>query len=715
MIKRKTAIAVAFVAMATSVLAQEEDTASDSFMAQEEGAASDAVPVLEDVMVTARKVEERLKDVPQSVTLITGEAIQERGVRNIADLVREIPNLSSSFVYSNDINIRGINSSTFTNTNPVVIYVDGVPQSNRFSYDALLENVDRVEVLRGPQGTLYGKDSIGGVINIITKTPTNIWSGSAGAEVANQNGKEVTFSLNGPVIKDQLFFTLGGKVTRNNGWITNTYPGMDSNANGRDDQMFRLGFHFKATPDTTLRLNVSRDDLTNDWIDGGVAPAGVALDDYSRDQASQARFDEVTRTQTVSDAQSLSVQHQIGGITVDGIVTNKSVKIDGDYDGDWGDDPIWSGLTVFQHSKVDTQTQELRLSGGQPGSLRWLGGLYHETEEVQNLRYGGQFPGALLGSPFDLDSDVPSTTQSDTLAAFGQVMMPLSERFELTLGGRYQRIDKDFTGDVFFTPVGSTGFPPQFTLTGSQTWYTFLPKAALSYELTPNWTTYVSVAKGYLPGGFNYYPSSPVVADNLFEPQTSINYEAGIRSDFGRLYLSAALFYMDIKDIHVYSSDATGLIFVTSNAGRGTSRGAELEASYLLTDEWEVSTALGLTDATYDEYPDPSVNGNTIEKTPSYTISIGLQYTADNGFYGRADLRGQGKRYFNPENTLVDDAYATLDLKAGYEKGPWNLYAYVRNLTDEDYVSSALVYQFGRNMVTFGEPRRFGVGLRYSF
>ncbi len=703
MIKSKTAIAVAFTAMATSAMAQDKD------------AVPDAVQVLEEVTVTANKVEEKLKDVPQSVTLITGEAIQEQGIRNIADLVREIPNLSSSFLYSNEINFRGINSSTFTNTNPVVIYVDGVPQSNRYSYDALLENVDRVEVLRGPQGSLYGKDAIGGVINIITKTPTNRWSGYAGAEVANQDGKELTFSLNGPVIKDRLFLTLSGKVAKNDGWITNTYPGMDSNANGRDDQMFRLGFHFKATPDTTLRLNVLHDDLTNDWIDGGLAPEGVALDDYSRDRASQARFDEVTRTQTVSDAQSLSVQHQIGGITIDGIVTNKSVKIDGDYDGDWGDSPIYRGLTVYQHSEVDTQTQELRLSGGQPGSLRWIGGLYHETEKYRNLRYGGQYPGAVLGTPFDVDTDVPSTTKSDTLAAFGQMMMPLSSGFELTLGGRYQRIEKDFTGDFYLTPVGSTGFPPQFTLVGDKSWSAFLPKVALSYDLTPNWKSYVSVAKGYLPGGFNYYPSSPVVADNRFEPQTSTNYEAGIRSDSGRLYLSASLFYMDIKDIHVYSYDTNGLVFVTSNAGRGTSKGAELEASYLLTDEWEVSTALGLTDATYDEYPDPSINGNKIEKTPSYTARIGLKYTAGSGFYGRADLRGQGKRYFNPENTLVEDAYATLDLKAGYEEGPWNVYAYVRNLTDEDYVSFAQIYQSGRNMVTFGEPRRFDVGVRYSF
>lgn len=698
---RRTVIGATCAALATSALAQVADSTAET--------------TLQTVTVTANKVEEKLKDVPQSVTLITGEALQERGIRNIADLVREIPNLSSSFVFSNEINFRGINTSTFTNSNPVVIYVDGVPQSSRYAYDALLENVERVEVLRGPQGSLYGKDAIGGVINIVTKGPSDHWSGYVGAELSNQSGKEATFAINGPIVDGRLFFNLSGKVTRNDGWVTNWQPGMDPNANKREDNLFRIGLHFKATADTTLQLNASHESLRNDWIDGGLAPAGMSLDDYSRKQASQTSFDDATTTKTVSDAQSLSIQHKLGGITIDGILTNKSIKIDGDYDGDWSNDPLYKGLTRYQHGKIDTQTQELRFSGGQPGSIRWVGGLYHEREKARNTRYGGQYAGSMIGMPFDVDNNVPSLTKTDTLAAFGQVMMPLSKKAELTLGGRYQRIDKNFRGDVYFTPIGSTGLQPQFSLAGSKTWNAFLPKAALSYDLSPRWKSWVSVAKGYMPGGFNYFPSSPVVADNRFEPQTSTNYEAGIRSDFGRLYLSASLFYMDIKDIHVYSYDTNGLVFVTSNAGKGTSKGAELEASYLLTDRLEISGALGLTRATYDKYPDPSINGNKVEKTPAYTARLGLQYTSPSGFYGRIDVRSQGKRYFNPENTLVQGAYTIADIKAGYKKGQWDIYAYVRNLTNKDYINLAQAYQGGQNMVIFGEPRRFGIGTRYSF
>lgn len=704
MMTRKTAIAAACAVLTTPVLAQE--------------ATPGPTVVLDAVSVTANKMEENPKDVPQSLTVISGAELQDRGVRNIPDLVREIPNLTSSFVYSNEINFRGLNSSTFTNTNPVALYVDGVPQSNRYAYDALLENVERVEVLRGPQGSLYGKDSIGGVINIITKTPTNAWSGHMGTEVANQGGKEVTGSVNGPLIEDKLYLSLSGKWREQNGWITNINPSMNSDADRRKENRFNIGLLYKFSEDTQVRLSASRDLERNYWINGGLVAFGKDYASYGRDDARNANFDQETLTETLTNAQSLSVRHKFADVTLDAIFTNKSVKIDGDYDLDWDSGALYAGLSQFQHSKIDTRTQEIRLSGGEAGATRWVGGLYFEQDKYSNTRYGMQYPGAVMGHPFgtglNIDMDAPSTTKSSTQALFGQVMIPLNQRLELTLGGRYQRIQKDFDGNFYMQPVGMSGFPPAYSLNASHSWTAFLPKAALSFKLTPQWTSYVSVARGYLPGGYNYWPSSAVEADNRFDPQTSTNYEIGVRSDFGRLYLSAALFYMDIQDIHVYSFNAgTGMI-TTSNGGKATSKGAELEASYLVTDSWEISGAVGLVNATYDEYTNPAVNGNKIERTPSFTGRVGLQYTADNGVYGRVDVRGQGKRYFNPENTLKDDAFVTVDLKTGYRTGSWDAYAYVRNLTDTESLAMVSTMSNG-SLVTFGEGRRFGAGVRRTF
>lgn len=678
---------------------------------------------LQAVTVTANKVEEKIKDIPQSITLISGDALQDQGIRNIGDLVREIPNLSSSFLYSNDVNIRGINSSTFTNANPVVVYIDGIPQSNRFAYEALLENVDRVEVLRGPQGSLYGKDSIGGVINIITKTPGNTWGGQMGVEVANQGGRDLSFSANGPLIKDRLFITLSGKAGEQDGWITNSYPGMNADANRKNEQRFNLGLLFKASLQTQIRFNAAYDEQNNYGADGGLVAFGGDYRSLSRENAKQTNFDQKTATRTQTNAQSLSFQHKFASVTLDAIATNKAIKVAGDYDVDWqSGNPLYDGLYQFQHSTIDTQTQEIRLSAGQAGDLRWVGGLYFEQDEYRNTRYGMQYPGALMGMPgVNLDMDAPSTTKSATQALFGQAMVPVMRNLELTLGWRYQRIKKDFNVAMHMQPVGTTGAPPAMAINdASQTWNTFLPKAALSYDLNSRWKTYVSVAKGYLPGGYNYWPVNSIEKDNRFAPQTSTNYEVGIRSDLGRFYVSASLFYMDIKDIHVYSFDRTTGMIMASNGGKGTSKGAELESSYILNEHWEISAALGLAQATYDEYSALTSNGgsvnsgNRIEKTPAYTGKIGLQYTAGNGFYARGDVRGQGKRYFNPENTLEDSAFTTIDVKLGYRTGAWDFYGYARNLTDTEYRTSVSSQSSG-SLVTFGEPRRIGIGARYHF
>lgn len=678
---------------------------------------------LQAVTVTANKVEEKLKDVPQSITLIGGDALQEQGIRNIGDLIREIPNLSSSFLYSNDVNFRGINSSTFTNANPVVIYIDGIPQSNRFAYEALLENVDRVEVLRGPQGSLYGKDSIGGVINIITKTPSNAWNGQVGVEIANQGGRDLSFSANGPLVKDRLFISFSGKAGEQDGWITNNHPGMNADANRRNEQRFNLGLLFKASPQTQLRFNASYDEQNNYGADGGLVPFGGDYRSLSRDDAERTNFDQKTLTKTQTNAQSLSFQHKFDSVTLDAIATNKAIKVAGDYDVDWqSGNPLYDGLNQFQHSTIDTQTQEIRLSGGQAGELRWVGGLYFEQDKYRNTRYGMQYPGALMGMPgINLDMDAPSTTKSATQALFGQIMIPMAQDLELTLGGRYQRIKKDFDVAMYTQPVGTTGAPPAMAISNaSQTWNTFLPKAALSYDLNPRWKAYVSVAKGYLPGGYNYWPVNSVEQDNRFDPQTSTNYEVGVRSELGRLYVSASLFYMDIKDIHVYSFDRTTGMIMASNGGKGSSKGAELEASYMIDEHWEISGALGLVRATYDEYSALTSSGgvvdsgNRIEKTPSYTAKLGLQYTAGNGFYARGDVRGQGKRYFNPENTFEDGAFTTVDVKLGYKTGAWDFYGYVRNLTDTEYRTSVNAQSAG-SLATFGEPRRIGIGARYHF
>lgn len=678
---------------------------------------------LDSVTVTANKVEEKLQDIPQSISVVDELMIDEKGIQETNDLLREIPNISSVFFgYYNDVNIRGINSSVFTNNNPLVIYVDGVPTSNRVGYDIAFTNIERIEVLRGPQGTLYGKNSIGGVINIITKTPENEWQGNITLEYGDQNSQYTKFDANGALIEDELFLGLNGFYSHDDGWIENTQAGMDKDANADDQHGY--GLNLTYLPNDNLKIKAT---ASNQYRRIGGYGSTVVLkptdtvDSVKQDDYEKISFDNKSYTKTDADSLSLNINYMTDELTFDSITTHRKLKSDGDYDLDYGVGvPSLNDLIQFQHSTTKNTTQEFRLSNNTQDGIKWLAGLYYEKEIYKNDRYGGEYPifdptsGGFLGN-FDMD-DI-SKTDSVTKAIFAQTMIPFADDFELTLGGRYQALKRDFKSDFYRNPLGTTGAPPSVSLDAEHKWKVFLPKTSLSYKVNDNVTTYGTISKGYLPGGYNYWTSSSVEEENRFKPQSSINYEIGARMSFDDLYLSAALFYMDINDIHVYRYDrATGLI-ATDNVDSATSQGLELELTYLINDEWKFNSAIGLTKAEYDSSYTTAGgenNGNTIEKTPSYTFSAGLQYSNNDGLYGRFDLYGKGKTYFNPENTRKESSYVTADLKLGYLFDDLDVYTYVKNITDEEYIVGAMDQTAGTG-VSFGERRRFGIGMRYSF
>jgi iron complex outermembrane receptor protein len=665
------------------------------------------------VTVTANKIEENVQEIPQSISVIDGSLILDKGITDVDDIIKEIPNLTSSFLYSEDVNFRGINSSIFTNNNPVVIYIDGIPQSNRMAYDASLVNIDRVEVLRGPQGTLYGKDAIGGVINIVTKTPTNEWQGNLGAEYGNYNSFLGTFYVNGPIVNDKLFIGVNAKFAQDDGWVENHSPGMDEDANSMNERMLGANLFYNPTDRLKVKLTFHSDYQKDNGLSGLLAPTLDSIDHTSREDAEDANFEMDTYTKTQSDAQALSLSYAFDAVMLDSITTNKRLEFDGDYDADWGDNPVYDNLYQFQHFTIKTRTEELRLSSRNTEGLRWVGGIYYENEVHSDDRYGMQYPAEIIGMPFDADMDDVSETDSDTVAGFAQATYPFLNKFELTLGARYQWINKEFDSDFYYLPLGTTG-PPMHSLHGEESWTAFLPKAGLTYQINDQVSTYASVATGYLPGGFNFWAMSGTLEDNKFDPERSTSYEIGVKSTFSKLYLAANLFYMDIDDIHVYSFDnATGMIR-TSNAGKAHSQGAELEFSYLLAERWELTGAAGVIQAEYDEYGSTGYDGNDIEKTPSYTARAGVQYNEPRGFYGRFDVRSQGKTYYNAANYLEEDAFFVADLRLGYRHSNYEIYGYMKNITDEDYIVN-MAEQSNGYLLTFGDPRTFGAGFRYFF
>lgn len=667
------------------------------------------------ITVTANKIEENIKDIPQSITVISDVEIEQKGIKSVKDLIKEIPNLTSAFFGSEKVNFRGINGSRFTNSNPVVIYIDGIPYSDIYGFDKAISNVLRVEVLRGPQGAIYGKDSVGGVINIVTKEPTNQLEGSISAQYGTDNFQETSLDFSTPIIDDKLFLGFNGIISKSDGYAKNSHPNQRDNANENKKHLLNAKLKYNATDNLSIRFSVTNDKDTRYGTEGGIT-SSANINDLKREDFKNLSYEEDMYTKTKSNAQALNITYDLDDMLFTSLTTHKKSDTDIHLDLDFSDNSLYDNLYLFTKQRTKNISQEFRLSNSSD-KFRWLAGLYYENNIQNNDRNGIQFPAFMMGNPFGagVDVDLNSVSQKDstTLATFGQVVIPFSNIYELTLGGRYQQTKKEIDLDYFMLPVNTTG-AELFSINEDNTWNTFLPKIALSYKVNNDLTSYFSVAKGYLPGGYNQFTSSGNESSNMFDAQKSTNYELGIRGDLldKQLYMALSVFYMDIKDIHVYSFDPTTSVSNVSNAGEASSKGIEVELNYNINDDFRVDSSIGIVKAKYDKYE--GKDGNKIEMTPSHTANIGLSYSNINGIYGRFDVKNQGKIYFDDANTMKEDSYTTANIKAGYLFDDWDIYSYVRNITDKSYLTTATPMTTGK-VLTFGEGRFVGVGARYSF
>ena len=670
-------------------------------------------PTLETITVTANKVEEDITDVPQSITVIDDEVLKEKGIEDIPDVISEIPNMIFKSDFGDSVNFRGLNMSTFTSNNPVVIYIDGVAYSSSYGFDASLVNVERIEVLRGPQGTLYGKDAIGAVIKVVTKEPTNEWHGDVGTEYGSYNDIQGAFNINGPLIQDKLYLGLNGRYQRDDGWITNDYTG-DDEANRSNN--YNLGGTLLYTPTDRFSAKVvlSSDSYEQDWVPGYALPSGTDASEFNRDDAENVSVDEYEFSETETLAQSVHLKYEFDSMTLSSTTAHRNNEFEAAHDKDSMAGTASDGLIRFDNTDTETWSEELRLVSNYTEGVRWVAGAYFDIEDVDKGPYGIQSyrSGAIYEMNFE------SETESETMAVFGQTMIPFLDRFELTLGVRYQQIDKEMDLDMYYSPVGVSS-DPMYSLDADETWDVFLPKVALSYRLNDNWNSYASVAQGYMPGGFNYSAYTGSEEENTFDPQQSTNYEIGVKGEFNRARLAAAVFYMDIEDIHIFKYDSESTLYVTDNAGGAHSLGAELELTYFLTDSIELTAAVGIINTEYDDYDTGTVvyDGESIENTPSHTARIGAAYLHPNGFYARGDVTSKGEvPYYDSANEEFRelDSYITADVKVGYRSKGYDIYAYCNNLTDEEYITSFSA-SVGRSRAIFGDPRAFGVGVRYSF
>ncbi|WP_178140238.1 TonB-dependent receptor domain-containing protein [uncultured Campylobacter sp.] len=672
--------------------------------------------VLGEVSVTANKISENLKDVPQSISVISDVDLEERGVKNVEELVKTIPNISGVGGMYEGISTRGLNPSIYTSSNPVTVYIGGVAQSNKDAAYIPVTNIDHVEVLRGPSSAIYGKDSIGGIINIVLKEPENGWRGSVGTEYGSNKYMLGLFETNGALIDDKLFLGLNGSASKEDGWIINDLNGDKAN----DKKNYNFGLNLKIVPTDRLTVKIRGDVFhrQDDSLDELFIPKSRFYD-ISKSEAKHINLETPARVKQTSTSGAIDLKYEFDKFDVTSATTFRRAKKDGLYDEDFGSKatylhPDHYGLVTFLNSKNDTLSQELRFSSIDEQSFKWVGGLYFENEKQVFGPIGDQY--GYGGNT--IVEDWPSVNRAQTISTFGQVIYPVTSRFDVTLGGRLQQIKKHTKVDYFSYPLGHTPGTPAFSMDEKETFRTFLPKFALGYDLTNELNVYAMYSKGYLAGGFNFYTTGGSRKDNKFDAQTSDDYEIGLKGTYDSFRFSTALFYMTIKGTHIFYTDPNNSnIYYISNADKSTSMGVEFEGTLKASKEIDINLAASLLKTKYGNYinKDGSNNkGNRIEKNPEYKISLGASYYAPMGIYARLDGNMIGKTYFDEQNTLAQKSYFTADAKVGYLKDSFDVYLYVKNLTDKEYFTHARAR--GSNaLVTYGKGRTFGIGVKYSF
>lgn len=668
-------------------------------------AASREAVELDTITVTAQKTKEDVQTVPVPVTTFDEIFIEDAGIEDVDDVVEFVPNMLFNASYMSgyhETNFRGISLSQFTGKNPVVIFIDGIAQDNHANYGTDILDIERIEVLRGSQGTLYGKNAIGGVINIVSKEPGNDFESKITAEAAEYNTYRIKSSVTGPILKDTLFFSISGLYSETNGYMENDYPGSD---NFDYEESIGLNSRLRWLVSDRMEVNLHAGMVQN--RDGGGASINA--------RTSGVKYHEYRNPDDYSDSDSFQAALNIGYDAQAFRLT--SITTFNDYENELMQDQCYMGMGMpVALSQYDSRafSQELRIqSVDKKEGLKWLGGLYYSTEDGSWEDNGMVYDtSAMMG--YDVYYNWPDDTKEDTAAAFGQITVPLPGRLAFTAGLRYERIDKemDYRYQISRTDTGAVLSQTSYHI--KDDWDALLPKGVLSWTINEDAMVYTGVSKGYLAGGFNY--SENVKEQAKFDEQSSIDYELGVKTSWlsNRLIFNANIFYMDIKGMHVYyAPDPT--TYITSNAGKAHSQGIEIEAKARPLKGLDLIAAFGIAQAQFDDYTNTdgvNCSGNELPISPDYTLNIAAQYRHDSGFFFRAGMQGYGQNYFDDANTVSQKAYQIYNAKIGYEGSSWDVYVYGKNLFDEEYFSFGRVNAMGI-MANVGEPQTFGISISW--
>ena len=679
-------------------------------------------PAIEEVYVHADFHSTSLQTLATSATVVDANTIEARSAKHLAQVINIAPNVNFSSGASRGrfFQIRGIGErSQFVEPiNPSVgLLIDGIDLTG-IGAGATTFDIDQIEILRGPQGTLYGANALAGLINMISAAPEQQFGARLAAEVGNYNSRTFNGAITGP-----LGNTLSGRLAvsqhTSDGYLRNDF--LQINDNGSLDEQTLRG-KLRWQPHTDLSV-----DITGLYVDVDNGYDGFSLDN--------------TRT-TLSDEPGHDRQEtRAGSVRLDwaahsafklvGLVSHADSDLSYGYDEDWAFSDICvvfeclaEGYTSYDHYLRNNRNTsvDLRLvSRHEPGQLGWVVGTFsRDQKEYLHRQYTY------------LDEDFFSQFETENTAVYGQLDIPFGQHLTLVTGLRREN------RDAYYHDSDSVSFNPEESFWGG--------KLALEYRIDSQQLLYLLTSRGYKAGGFN--SNANILAhEREFSAEYLWNYEVGAKLALldQRLQTQVAFFYQERDDVQTKQSRVQPIegdicpcrfIDYTTNAAAGETYGVEFEAHWQATDTLGLFTSLGLLRSAFKDFSsfahyladedtgEPfDLDGHDLPHAPRYMFNLGAHWAFANRWYLRVDMEGKDEFYFSSRHEAQADAYELFNARLGYMHNNWELAVWGRNLTDKDTKVRGFG-SFGNDprdgyhpqpYYQLGEPRMLGVSLDYQF
>ncbi|MCA0933649.1 TonB-dependent receptor [Lutimonas saemankumensis] len=753
-------IEISFLGYETYVLSESEIKKGQESSGITIGISPDGL-TLKDVVVTANRVEENLQKVNVSATVVGRKDLEERTVNTSVEALTAVPNvITDSYGPSlTNISIRGL-STNFDGVGleqAVGMYINDVYQSRAYGFNSLIMDVERIEVLRGPQGTLFGKNTVGGVVNIISAQPGMFNSGAVEVSGGNFDFFSAKAMANIELSKDKVALRISGAYNQRHGsFVKHIDPEIDK---VNETKFYGLRASLLVKPsdhvDITFEGYYAKDNsaeasfsyLSSEDLQA-FDPILFAPDDYENREAS---FSEPFTFERSQFGLSGKVVADIGNNTLTSITAYSSSEDQSIQDVEASAIPA---VYLDRSQEFGTFSQEIRLNSPRDLKLNYVTGLYYVNENIKGNDIGvtQEFLPPLLGPDLGVDDlFIPGYTESvsnnssisnNSFAAFGSLGYKFTDRLSLNVGLRFTSESKTFktlqetveSQDA----IDAVGFPivwllgtPYEQKTFDNTDNIFTGDIGLSYQVNEKNLLYGKFSRGFKGTGYNFAVSTYLETDSfeptednvLYKPEFINSFEIGFKSSLTtKIRLNVAAYYIDYKDKQELLF--AGLTNVIANAEKSSGYGGELEFSAILAKGFQIDVNGGVQQMKYDEFlfGDIDLSGNELSKAPGYTFSISPQYgtTFDNGsrLSMRVDFNHSAKSYndiFNTE-TISRKAVTLINARVGYslKDGRYNIGLWGKNLSDQVYFGHGFQGLIG-DFVSLNQARTMGLDFRANF